>query len=142
MSGQTVSDTTSDFARARREVEDLHAAFTSWMGVGGDPSVFARFEAAFAAGFSMVGPDGRRRDRAAVLDMLRGARGAFGDGFAIRIDACTPLAAAPGVTAIGYDEIQSGRPGPTHRRATALLLHDPAGPNGMRWLAVHETWVS
>jgi hypothetical protein len=130
------------FADVVREIEALHAAFAVWMGLGGDDAVFARFEAAFAPEFSMVGPGGQRLDRAGVLAMLRSRRAAFGPDFAIRIDGAAALAAGPGFVAAGYDEIQSNRPGPLRRRATALFRPDPAGPNGLLWLAVHETWLS
>lgn len=129
------------FADAVREIEALHDAFALWMGPGGGDTVFARFEAAFAPEFTMVGPGGQRLDRAGVLDMLRARRAAFGPGFAIRIDGAVPLAAGAGFLAVGYDEIQSNRPGPLRRRASALFAPAPAGPNGLRWLAVHETWL-
>jgi hypothetical protein len=129
-----------EFERARREIVELHDAFAAWMGAGAD--VFQRFEAALAQDFSMVGPGAKRLDRAGVLAMLGGLRGAFGAGFGIRIDAFQPLSAGPGFVAVGYDEIQIGRPGPSQRRASALLCPDPVGPNGLRWLAVHETWIA
>ena len=74
--------------------------------------------------------------------MLRSRKAAFGPDFAIRIDSAVELAAGPGFVAAGYDEIQANRPGLLRRRATALFRPDPAaGPNGLRWLAVHETWL-
>jgi hypothetical protein len=128
-------------AKIVREIEALHDAFAAWMGPGGDSAVFARFEAALAPEFTMVGPGGQRLDRTGVLDMLRSRAAAFGPAFAIRIEGAVLLAAGAGFVAAGYDEIQSNRPGPLRRRATALFRPDPAGPNGLRWLAVHETWL-
>ena len=72
-----------EFDKARLEIEALHDAFAAWMGPGTD--VFARFEAALMPEFSMVGPSARRLDRAGVLAMLAGLRGAFGAGFGIEI---------------------------------------------------------
>ena len=129
------------FAEIVREIEALHDAFAVWMGPGGDEAVFARFEAALAPEFTMVGPGGQRLDRAGVLDMLKSRKAAFGPDFAIRIEGAVPLAAGTGFVAAGYDEIQANRPGSLRRRATALFRPDPAGPNGLRWLAVHETWL-
>ena len=129
------------FADAVKEVEALHDAFTRWMGPG-DDSVFARFEASFAPGFSMVGPSGARLDRAGVLDMLRSRKAAFGPDFRIEIRNAIELAAGPGFIAVGYDEIQANRPGPLQRRASALFRPDAQGPNGLRWLMVHETWIA
>jgi len=125
-----------EFERARLEIVALHDAFAAWMGRGAD--VFARFEAALVPDFSMVGPSAKRLNRAGVLAMLAGLRGAFGAGFGIEIAAFAPLSAGPEFVLVGYDEIQAGRPGPSRRRATALLVPDPAG---LRWLAVHETWL-
>lgn len=130
-----------NFAAAVKEIEEIHAAFARWMGPG-DDAAFARFEAAFAPGFSMVGPSGARLDRAGVLDMLRARRAAFGPEFRIEIHAPVPLAAGPGFLAVGYDEIQSNRPGPLQRRASATFAPDATGPNGLRWLLVHETWIA
>jgi hypothetical protein len=129
------------FASAVTEIEELHAAFVRWMGPG-DDAAFARFEAAFAPGFSMVGPSGARLNRDGVLDMLRSRRAAFGPEFRIEIRDPVALAAGPGFVAIGYDEIQAGRPGLLNRRASAVFLLDSAGPNGLRWLLVHETWIA
>jgi hypothetical protein len=128
-------------AAAITEIEELHDAFARWMGPG-DDTVFARFEAAFAPGFSMLGPSGARLDRTGVLDMLRSRRAAFGPEFRIDIRNAIQLAAGPGFLAVGYDEIQANRPGPLNRRASAVFLPDAAGPNGLRWLLVHETWIA
>jgi hypothetical protein len=129
-----------NFAAAVKEIEELHAAFARWMGPGED--VFPRFEAAFAPGFSMVGPSGARFDRAGVLDMLRSRRAAFGPAFGIEIRAPVELASGQGFLAVGYDEIQANRPGPLARRASAVFAPDPAGPNGLVWQLVHETWIA
>lgn len=128
-----------NFAAAVKEIEDLHAAFARWMGTGED--VFARFESSFTPGFSMVGPSGARLDRAGVLAMLRDRRGAFGPAFGIEIRNPIELAAGPGFLAVGYDEIQTNRPGPLARRASAGFVPAPAAPNGLVWLFVHETWL-
>ncbi|MCM0019974.1 MAG: DUF4440 domain-containing protein [Tagaea sp.] len=130
-----------NLATATKEIEELHDAFARWMGVG-DDAVFARFEAAFAPGFSMVGPSGARLDRAGVLDMLRARRAAFGPEFRIEIRDPVPLAAGPGFIAVGYDEVQFNRPGPLSRRASAVFEPHAGGPNGLRWLLVHETWIA
>jgi hypothetical protein len=89
-----------------------------------------------------VGPSGARLNRAGVLEMLRSRKAAFGPAFRIEIRDCIELAAGPGFIAVGYDEIQANRPGPLQRRASAVFLTDAQGPNGLRWLLVHETWIS
>lgn len=129
------------YAAAVREIEELHAAFQRWLGAG-DRSVFARFDAALAPGFSMVGPAGVRLDRAGVLDMLGERLGAFGPAFRIEIRDPAPLASGPGFLAVGYDEVQVNRPGPLSRRASAVFAPDARAPNGLVWLLVHETWIA
>ena len=130
------------FAAALREIEELHAAFAAWMGPGAEPEIFARFEAAFAPEFTMVGPSGKRLDRAGVLAMLAANRAAFGAAFGIKIEAAVPLAHGADFICVGYDEIQTGRPGPLQRRASAVFRPDAAAANGLRWLVVHETWIA
>ncbi len=130
------------FAAASREIVELHAAFAAWMGPGAGPEIFARFEAAFAPEFTMVGPSGKRLDRAGVLAMLAANRAAFGAGFGIDIEAVVALAHGADFVCVGYDEIQTGRPGPSQRRASAVFRPVQAAPNGVQWLAVHETWIA
>jgi hypothetical protein len=137
-----MTDAVPAFAAAVREIEELHAAFAAWMGPGGGPELFARFESAFAPEFTMVGPGGKRLDRAGVLAMLNANRAAFGAGFGIAIEAAVPLAHGADFICVGYDEIQTGRPGPLQRRASAVFRPVQAAPNGLRWLAVHETWIA
>ena len=137
-----MSDANAFFAAAVREIEELHAAFAAWMGPGAGAEIFARFEAAFAREFTMVGPSGKRLDRAGVLAMLAANRAAFGAGFGIGIEAAVPLAHGADFVCVGYDEIRTGRPGPLQRRASAVFRPVQAAPNGLRWLAVHETWIA
>lgn len=132
------------FPAAAREIEELHAVFAAWLGDAGrrDAGLFARIEAALAPDFAMVVPDGRRLARAKVLAALAAGEGAHGPGFAIRIENVALVAEAPGLVAAIYDEVQSGMTGPSHRRSTALFRAAPDGPNGLRWAAVHETWIA
>lgn len=120
------------------EIVDLHRLFESWLGRGeGDA---ARFEAAFAPGFTMVMPTGRRLDRTAILAFLREARGMRGAGFRIAIEEAEALHIAPPLLLMHYIERQWLAGGvETARRATALFRMENGTP---RWLAVQETWVT
>ncbi|MGG5808034.1 hypothetical protein [Falsiroseomonas sp. CW058] len=120
------------------EVVALHALFESWLGAGqGDA---ARFEAAFDPGFAMVMPDGRKLDRAGVLDMLARGRGLRGAGFRIAVEDLAVLHAAPPLLLMHYVERQWLTGGvETARRAAALFRLAPGGP---RWVFVQETWVT
>jgi hypothetical protein len=118
--------------RAAAEIIALHDAFTSWIGSG--EGEFARFEAAFAEGFTLIQPSGLLLDRDGVLAMLRRLRGARGTGFAIACEDIRPLHVAGDLVLMHYAE----RQGETLRRSTVLLRD--AAPRPL-WLAVQETWV-
>jgi hypothetical protein len=119
--------------RAAAEIVALHDAFSAWIGHGeGD---FARFEAAFDAGFTLVQPSGLLLDRDGVLAMLRRLKGARGAGFVIACEEIRPLRIAGDLTLMHYLERQGG----TLRRSTALFRDGTPHPV---WLAVQETWIT
>src|SRR5215211_7065646 len=75
------------------ETETLHAFFESWLGADPPtPESFARVEAALAPTFTLIGPDGRRESRDAVIAALQAERGARGPDFRIRVEAPEPVA--------------------------------------------------
>jgi hypothetical protein len=119
--------------RAATEIVALHDAFTAWIGRGeGD---FARFEAAFAEGFTLIQPSGAMLDRAGVLAMLQRLKGARGPAFIIACEDIRPLHVAGDQALMHYTE----RQGATLRRSTALFRDGTPHP---LWLAVQETWIT
>jgi hypothetical protein len=127
----------TDAETCKAEIIALHCLFESWLGAGGgDP---AGFDAAFAPGFTMVMPNGRRLDRAGALDFLRGARGVRGAGFRIAIEEAEALHLAPPLVLMHYLERQWIGPVETARRATALFRVEAGRA---QWLSVQETWVT
>ena len=120
------------------EIVSLHEVFESALGAPGRDET-PRFEAAFAPGFVMVGPTGRRLDRDGVLAFLREAKGARGEGFRIAIEDIAVLHAAPPLMLMHYVERQWVHGAETARRAAALFRVEEDGP---RWLFVQETWVT
>ncbi len=128
----------TDEATCAAEIVALHEVFESWLGAPGTGD-FGRFEAAFAPGFAMVGPNGVRLDRDGVLGFLRNLRGARGPGFRIAVEDVAVLHAAPPLMLMHYVERQWIGTTETARRAAALFRLEPAGP---RWLFVQETWVT
>ncbi len=127
----------TDAETCEAEIVALHQVFESWLGAG--DGRFDRFEGAFAPGFAMVMPSGRRLDRAEVLDFLKGARGARGAGFRIAIEEAEALHLAPPLVLMHYLERQWIGPVETARRATALFRVEGARAI---WLSVQETWVT
>lgn len=128
---------TSPEAACAAEIVALHVLFESWLGEAGQGD-FARFDAAFAEGFAMVMPNGRKLDRAAVLAFLREARGSRGADFRIWIEDAHALHVAGDQVLMHYLECQHVGGQDTARRASALFRLEAAGP---RWLFVQETWV-
>lgn len=121
------------------EIVSLHRVFEAVLGGSGEDGT-DRFEAAFAPGFAMVMPNGRRLDRAGVLAFLRSARGVRGEGFRIAIEDIAVLHAAPPLMLMHYIERQWLAGGiETARRAAALFATGGPAP---RWLFVQETWIS
>jgi hypothetical protein len=129
---------TDPAARCAAEIVSLHEVFQATLGAPGADDA-GRYEAAFAPGFTMVTPNGRRLDRAAVLDFLRDARGARGAGFRIAIEDAAPLHVAPPLVLMHYIERQWIGGAETARRACALF--DIGGPTP-RWVFVQETWIA
>ena len=120
------------------EIVSLHRVFEAVLGAPGEDGT-DRFEVAFAPGFAMVMPNGRRLERAEVLAFLRGARGARGEGFRIAIEDATPLHIAPPLVLMHYVERQWVGGAETARRASALFDVSGEAP---RWLFVQETWIA
>jgi hypothetical protein len=128
----------TDAEACAAEIIALHEVFQRVLGAPSQDDA-GRIEAAFAAEFVMIMPNGRRLDRAEVIAFLRQARGARGEGFRISIEEVSVLHAAPPLMLMHYLERQFLHGYETTRRAAALFRMDPAGP---RWLFVQETWVS
>ncbi len=132
---------------AVREIDALHVFFAAWLGGSAprDPTALSRLEAALAPGFSMVTPEGKRLARPAIIGWIadaHGARGTPADPFRIWITDVELLHVDPPYILAGYVERQHAEGRDTARRASVLFRADPAGPNGLRWLAVHETWLT
>jgi len=126
-------------AAAIRETIALHEVFAAWLSAG--EADFRRIEAALDTGFRMITPDGQLLSRNQVLDRLAAAAGARGAGFGIGIEEAFVLASPPGHVLLHYLERQWSGASETLRRSTAQFRADPAGPNGLRWLFVQETWI-
>ena len=124
------------------ETETLHAFFEAWLGSNPPaPGAFARVEAALAPTFTLIGPEGSRDSRAAIIAALQADRGARGPDFRIRVEAPEPIALEPPVVVLAYRERQWRAGEETLRQSTAVFRADGEAPNGVRWLTLQETWV-
>lgn len=127
---------------ARTEVLALHEFFVAWFRRGGPDIDFRLCEAAFAPDFRMVTPDGFVRDRPAIVEMVRRARGTLPEDFAIVISEIGPLWQRGDAILLGYVEQQYRNPSTTRRRSTALFTGEPAAPRGVVWQYLQETWLT
>lgn len=133
----------------RDEIVELHQFFEDWfLGRGGEATKTEgvdRADRAFHPDFTFIGPDGVVADRATTLQRIA-------DGYAhtteLTIETVDHRLVHPGSASAGgtivatYIErhrLSEGRA--NERISTAVFVVDPDGPNGLRWLHVHETWL-
>ena len=121
---------------------DLHRFFQAWLdgSLPATEQVFARFTAATHPAFTLIGPDGSMADRAATAAWIRAAHGTR-PGVALWTDDHRVCHVASELAVVTYREWQRREGTLTVRISTALLTADPAAPNGLSWLHVHETWL-
>jgi hypothetical protein len=129
---------------ALQEVVDLHAFFETWLSgtVENTDVVFSRLENALGEEFTMVPPSGARLQRPDVIGWIRGAHGTKENLDPFRITVFEPelLLLRPPLIILRYVEEQAAGSVVTRRRSTAVF--EALADEGMRWLALHETWIS
>lgn len=129
----------------RTEVEDLHRFFTDWFN-GAQPdtdATWSMFEHVMAPGFALVTPGGQLLERAALLESLRPLHGQHPPEaeFAISIRGFAVRHIGAEVVVATYEEWQTLNGAERGRLSTAAFERNPAMPNRVRWLHVHETWL-
>jgi hypothetical protein len=124
-------------AQAVREIHALHAAFEELF--TGRSRDLDRCAKALAADFSMVAPDGSRRDRATVLAALGAA--ASTPGLRIEIRDIAQIWQAEDSVLLQYVEEQYRDGRTTRRLSTALFTAEAEAPCGVVWRYLHETWM-
>ena len=134
----------ADPASVAREIAELHTFFQDWFRgvIPETDAAFARFERAMAPGFVIVTPDGRALDRATILGAVR--RGYGRDKSAlVWVDDARVLHTIGGSIVATYVEWQSlAGAEPRARISTVVFEPDRDAPGGVRWMHVHETWIS
>lgn len=123
------------------EIDELHAFFEGYF-LGTLPADdVSRFAGVLDEGFTIVGPDGSVSDRATTIDMV-GQGHAHATDMTIR---CLDhrLLFDDGATLVAsYVERHAWTDGRENERlSTVVFAPDPAMPNGLRWIRVHETWT-
>lgn len=156
--GRTARMATDDgdlAARCRREVRELHDFFGEWYrGDVPERKGVARLDRALGPEFTMVGPDGERHDRAAVVAGVRsghGERAGVGaerrarasdadDAFEIAITSLSVADETADRCLLTYEERHRGS-AETARASAAWFEPDADAPLGVRWTFLQETWL-
>ncbi len=121
-----------------REIVELHDFFEAWfLGTADDHQ---RVEAALADDFTMVGPTGVSSDRDEVVQAIVDGR-AHTDSLTIEIHEPELVFETEDLLIAEYIETHVLRDWSNHRRSTVVFRQDADGPNGLRWLRVHESWI-
>ena len=122
----------------QREIDELHHFFEAYF--LGTEDALDRVEAALGPAFTFVGPDGDQTDRQATIDRIEA-----GHGHASQLRITTTehhlLHETDEVVVASYVERHELSASSNRRLSTVVFTVDPDGPNGLRWLRVHETWL-
>jgi hypothetical protein len=131
-------------ALVRREVGELHAFFEGWIGgeLPQDADTFARAEGALDDPFFIVDPGGTIADRDATLTTIYRDHSAR-PGFTISIRDTQLRWRRDELLGASYQEWQRGADGAERGRLSSVVFRlDVRAPSGLRWLQVHETWLT
>jgi len=133
----------SVYKRSVREIEDLHQFFEDWLSgeLPNTGEAFRRLDRALVPEFRLVHPSGEWRRREDILTGLRQAHGSR-PGLTIEIRDVRLREAGEDLVAATYDEWQRSKEEEDGRRSTVVFRRTPEASTGLRWLHVHETWLS
>lgn len=121
------------------EVAELHACFEAYF-LGTLPDDLSRVETALAPDFSMVGPHGNESNRSQVIAALKAGYNRT-DSLTIGTSDYQLLHESDEFVIASYTESHDGQGESSHRRATVVFRRDVDGPNGLRWIRVHECFI-
>ena len=121
-----------------REIVELHEFFEGYF--LGTRSDLERVDAALAHDFTMAGPDGSLAGRAATLSAIRSGANTHQE-LRILVTQSRLIAESAELVVAEYIETHELPSVDNHRRSTVTFRRDPEGPNGLRWVRVHETWL-
>ncbi|MCR9247402.1 MAG: DUF1080 domain-containing protein [bacterium] len=130
--------------RCAREIVELHQFFEDWFAgrIPANDETFARFADVLHPEFHIVGTSGKVLDRAAILEFVRRGHGRSAGAATpsvIEVRNVQWRSSLDGGHVLTYEEWQGQGHADSGRTSTVLFRRDPAAPNGLRWLHVHET---
>ena len=121
------------------EIISLHEFFSAWFRGDSDATI-GRLETALDQRFVMISPNGARIDRADVISAVEAGHGSR--PITIRIKQPDVSWVHDDFGLATYEEWQESDSDTTGRVSTALFRADPAAPNGVVWMHLHETWIT
>ena len=126
-----------------REVIELHDFFVNWLQgkLSETPAAFERVQAVLSSDFLLITPDGKITDGETLLAGIRAAHGAR-PGLRMWIEAVQLRQQIDNLLIVTYQEWQAENDNTTARISTAVFQVDASTPHGLRWLHVHETWLT
>lgn len=122
----------------KTEIVELHQFFEDYF--LGRVDDLARVDQALADDFTIVGPNGVESSRAETVEDITGAH-AHTRSLSITVTEPRLLLETDEVVVASYIENHQLSDRTNHRLSTVVFCKDSAGPNGLRWQRVHETWV-
>ncbi|MDA1194243.1 MAG: DUF4440 domain-containing protein [Planctomycetota bacterium] len=127
----------------RTEIIELHRFFTEWLGgvIPDTDATWSALENGLAPTFALITPRGDILEREPLLASLRPMHGRHAPeaGFKISIRAYACRHVDDDLIVVTYEEWQTLHGAETGRVSTAVFERNPAMPNRVRWLHVHET---
>lgn len=124
--------------RFATEVADLHRFFEDWFR-GSTERRIEEFADRLDEQFFIVGPNGQTHGRDDIVRLVEERFGSYD----VAISTSDPSVATSVPVIVGsYREHHEFQGDTTHRVATAVMVQDDSIGTGMRWLSVHETWIT
>jgi len=139
---ETPSSSSMPDARWRTEIEELHRFFEAWFRGTLPPEgeALTRLERALDPDLVFISPAGVRHTTEELLAEIGGAHGSRPE-LEIRIREPELRWTSGGLLAATYEEWQTELGDTTGRTSTVVFRRDDQGPNGLRWVHVHESWL-
>jgi hypothetical protein len=128
--------------RCAAEINELHQFFEDWLTgtLSETDAAFERVERALGPRFRLIHPSGAWRSRDDILKGLRRGYGGQPD-LTIRIRDVRLRETGESLLLATYEEWQEAGDSSDARLSTVLFRRAEEGPNGLRWVHVHETWM-
>ncbi len=132
---------------ARREVLEVHQLLEDWFNgaVAPGEGALARFTSVLTPEFEVVMPSGRVVARAVLVARLHELGGQWRDASPagrIRIERFRARRLSEGLALAMYEEWQDYGLSSRGRQASVVFAAGEPTPNGLRWLHLHETWIT